>query len=85
MSGPKNRLTDLNNHLFEQLERLNNDELTGDELSEEIRRSRAVTGVASHIIQNGELVLKAYKAHEDRMDAEKKLPKMLGDSGNEKV
>lgn len=77
MGGPRNRLTDLNNHLFEQLERLNDDDLIGEELEEEIERSKAVTSVAIAIIKNGNLALNAYKIQKDRMNADEKLPEML--------
>ena len=55
----KNKLTDLNNHLFAQLERLSDEDLKGEELEQEINRAKAITSVSTQIIQNGALALKA--------------------------
>lgn len=57
----KNTLTDLNNYLFEQIERLNDDELSEDQLEKEIKRSEAIQKVARTIIENGQLALNAKK------------------------
>lgn len=73
----KNTLGDLNNHLFAQLERLSDEDIQGEKLSEEINRSKAVSDVASKIIQNGNLVLEGQRFVDDRMNADKELPKML--------
>ena len=73
----RNTLGDLNNHLFAQLERLGDEELIGEKLSEELERTKAVTAVANQIISNGTLVLKAQQMNDERMDAEKQIPKML--------
>lgn len=70
----KNTLGDLNNYLFETLERLTDDELSIEELDKEIKRSEAVTAVAEVIVHNGELTLKAIK-HSDEWA--KPVPKML--------
>ena len=54
----KNTLSDLNNYLFEVLERLTDDDLTEEQMEREIARSKAVTSVAETVIHNGELALK---------------------------
>lgn len=57
----KNTLTDLNNYLFESIERLQDDNLSSDELEKEIKRSEAVQKIAKAIIDNGSLALQAQK------------------------
>lgn len=72
-----NNLGDLNGYLFEQMARLNNDDLKGEQLKEEIERGKAIEGVAKTIISNGALALQAKKMLDNRMDADIELPKML--------
>ena len=55
----KNKLEDLNNHLFEQLERLNDDDLTDEQLKLESKRASAMSEIAEQIIKNTGLALKA--------------------------
>lgn len=57
----RNTLSDLNNYLFEAIERLNDDGLTQEELDKEIRRGEAVQRVAKTIIENGDLALRMKK------------------------
>lgn len=73
----KNNLVDLNNHLFEQMERLNDDDLTEEELSREINRTKAMTDVASKIIDNAALGLQAEKLKVEYGHRDVKLPEML--------
>lgn len=73
----KNTLGDLNNHLFAELERLGDEELTGDELKEELTRAESIVRVSSSIISNASLVLQAEKFKDQKMDADLKTPKML--------
>jgi len=70
----KNKLSDLHNILFETLERLNDADLKGEELQTELQRSKAITGVASQIIANGQLALRAKRTQEETRDP---LPAML--------
>jgi len=57
----KNKLSDLNDHLFMQLERLNNEGLKGEDLQSEIDRSKAITDVAKSVVSGAELQLNALK------------------------
>lgn len=57
----KNTISDLNNYLFESIERLNDDSLSDEDLEKEIKRSEAVQKVAKTIIDNGALALQAKK------------------------
>jgi len=76
----KNTLGDLNNHLFAQLERLGDEDIKGESLTEEIERAKAVTQVATQIISNGKLMLDAIKTKEEYLGGDKKMPPMLRES-----
>lgn len=54
----RNTLSDLNNVLFETIERIQDDDLTDEELDREIKRSQAVADIAELVVRNGELALK---------------------------
>lgn len=72
-----NKLVDLNNYLFAEMERLNDEELSQEELDCEIGRAKAIAVISNQIIQNGALALKAEKFKEIRLDADSKLPTFL--------
>ncbi len=55
----KNKLSDLNNHLFAQLERLGDEDLDADQIEKEAKRADAITEVADQIIRNADLQFKA--------------------------
>ena len=57
----KNTLSDVNNYLFEAIERLNDDSLSDEELDREIKRADAVTKVAKTIVGNTNLALNIKK------------------------
>ena len=82
----RNTLTDLNNHLFAEMERLSDEDLSGEALDTEISRAKALTGVSSRIIQNGKLMLDAIKFQDDRMSLDTVVPRMLtGDEDGSKT
>lgn len=75
----KNKLLDLNNYLFEQIERINDDTLTDDQLEKTIKKAEAINKTAENIIRNGELALKVVGvAAEYGFVAPEAIPSMLG-------
>lgn len=55
----KNKLTDLNDHLFMALERLNDEELDAEKIEVEAKRADAIVAVAEQIVRGADLQLKA--------------------------
>ena len=50
----KNRLIDLNNHLFSQLERLSEEGLTTEQIENEVKRTDAIVAVSEQLIRNSD-------------------------------
>lgn len=55
----KNKLSDLNNHLFAQLERLGEEGLSIEEIEKEAKRAVAIVDLSEQVIRNADLHLKA--------------------------
>ena len=55
----KNRLSDLNDHLFSQLERLSEEGLTDEQIEQEVKRADAIVGISEQIIRTTDQTLKA--------------------------
>jgi len=65
----KNKLSDLNDHLFAQIERMSDEGLTPENIETEAKRGEAIVAVADKIIRNAELTFKAatfVASHGDR-------------------
>lgn len=55
----KNKLSDLNDHLFAQIERLSDEDMTDEQVEREAKRADAIVSVADQVIKNADLQLKA--------------------------
>lgn len=74
----KNKLTDLNDHLFCQLERLNDEDLTEDQIQSEVSRAKAISNIASQVIKSAKITLDATKMMMNGDIRKTELPKILG-------
>jgi hypothetical protein len=57
----KNKLSDLNNHLFAQLERLADEDLSPEGIDKEHQRAEAMVSVADQILRMSSVQLQAAK------------------------
>ncbi|CAB4127100.1 hypothetical protein UFOVP87_45 [uncultured Caudovirales phage] len=75
----KNKLEDLRNHLFTQLERLSDDEDMSDtdKLETELSRAKAIADVAQVIVNTAKLEIDIIKAYKDA-PANMSAPTFLG-------
>lgn len=81
-----NDLNSLNNYLFEELERLNDDETldTDDNLNKELKRAKAISSISTSIVNNAKVILDAKKyADELGLSGTKEI--FLLENNNEKV
>lgn len=69
----RNKMSDLNNILFEQLERLNDDSL---DLDQELKRAKAISTVSDKLIQSADLQFRVMQLIAD-MTGEVDTPEML--------
>lgn len=57
----KNKLSDLNNHLFAALERLSDEGMTPEQVEQEVKRAGAIVAVSDKVIGNANVMLSAAK------------------------
>jgi hypothetical protein len=75
----KNKLTDLNNHLFAQIERLSEEGLSVEDIEKEVSRADAIVSTSDQIIRTADLQLKAVTVLANHGDRFKTMLPMLQD------
>lgn len=73
----KNKLSDLNDHLFMVLERLNSEELGDEGLEKELKRAKGIVSVAQAVVANASVQLVAYRVAMDNGETYRPLPATL--------
>lgn len=73
----KNKLADLNDILFAQLERLTNEDLSAEQIDQEVSRTQSVVQIADRIVGTARLQLDGAKFVADNGGGPKRLPASL--------
>ncbi len=82
----KNRLGDLDNHLFAQLERLGDETLTADQIKDETARAEAIVKLAEQITENARTKIAAARLFADHGAAIlPMLPQIRGSSSHSAI
>jgi hypothetical protein len=74
----RNKITDLNDHLFAQLERLNDETMKSDKMEIEFQKAKAISGVAAQIIKANKLTLDAMRILKDGSVGPNDMPDTFG-------
>jgi hypothetical protein len=74
----KNKLSDLNDHLFMALERLNDEELSKEQIEAEAKRAEAIIGISSQIISNAKITIDAMRLVSNGNIDTSELPESFG-------
>lgn len=75
---PEAKISKLQDALFEQIERLSKPELKGEELTDEIARTKALASLSGQAIAAGRLTLDAMEAATRNQWDKKRLPLQIG-------
>lgn len=73
------QIADLNKHLFDQLNRLNNPDLKDAELDLEVKRTKAIAGIAKQVVDAGKLAVSAEKLRQEYRAPAGANQKLLGE------
>ncbi|MDR7125532.1 hypothetical protein [Pseudotabrizicola sp. 4114] len=76
----RNRMSDLKDHLFAQLERLGDESLTPEQIATEAKRAEAIVGLADQITENAKVQLTAARLFADHGDKILPLLPQIGKS-----
>lgn len=82
----KNKLSDLNDHLFAQLERLSDEAMSPEQIDREAKRGEAIVAVADQVIRNASVQLAVAKLVSDHgFDPTPHLPGIVNGSGQKLI
>lgn len=73
----QNKLSDLNNHLFAQLERLSDEDLSTEQLEMEMKRAKSINGVAKNIIDNAKVTLEGAHFSYTKISSNQPVPEQF--------
>jgi hypothetical protein len=73
----KNKLSDLNDHLFAAIERMGDEEISDEALTKELNRTHGIVEASNAIMANATLVLKAKIAVTESLGGNVKLPSIF--------
>lgn len=65
----KNKLSDLNDHLFAQLERLADEDLDTDQIAKEVARAEAIADLSDKVLRVADTGIKAAKLYAEHGQA----------------
>ncbi len=74
----KNKLSDLNNHLFAQLERLGDEGATAEDIERETARAAAIVDLSDQVLHIADTTLKAAKLYAQHGDGVMPLLPQIG-------
>lgn len=74
----RNKISDLRDHLFAALERIDNDDLTADQIQQEVSKAKAIASIGSVLINSAKVEMEYIKAT-GKLDTASELFKSIND------